>query len=71
MIHSLRPGAHTISPPTGDGGRTLGDLPMLCALYALALAVAATTGITPPAPPKACNGGLMDNCAAECNGGWM
>jgi hypothetical protein len=45
---------------------------MLCALYALALALAATTGITPPAPPKACNGGLMDNvCAAECNGGWM
>jgi hypothetical protein len=44
---------------------------MLCALYVLALAVAATTGITPPTPPKACNGGLMDNCAAECNGGWM
>ena len=43
---------------------------MLCALYALALAVATTTGNTPPAPPKACNGGLMDNCVAECNGGW-
>jgi hypothetical protein len=44
---------------------------MLCALYALALAVAATTGITPPARPQAFNGVLMDNCVAECNGGWM
>jgi len=21
--------------------------------------------------PKTCNGGLMDNVACECNGGWM
>ena len=45
---------------------------MTCAFYAAALALASALNLTPPAPPKACNGGLMDNCiAAECNGGWM
>jgi 3-hydroxyisobutyrate dehydrogenase-like beta-hydroxyacid dehydrogenase len=38
---------------------------MLCALYAAAFALAATlasaAGITPPAKPETCNGGLMDN----------
>jgi 3-hydroxyisobutyrate dehydrogenase-like beta-hydroxyacid dehydrogenase len=38
---------------------------MLCALYAAAFALAASlssaAGITPPAKPEACNGGLMDN----------
>ncbi len=45
---------------------------MLCSLYAAALALAVATGIVAPTPPKACNGGLMDNCVAapECNGGW-
>jgi hypothetical protein len=37
---------------------------MTCILLSIALAL----GLPKNA---ACNGGLMDNCAAECNGGWM
>jgi len=44
---------------------------MLCSIYAAALALALSLGLTKPEPPKACNGGLMDNCVVQtCNGGW-
>jgi hypothetical protein len=36
---------------------------MTCALIAILISLNLA--------PKTCNGGLMDNCAAECNGGWM
>ena len=53
------------NPPRRPG--TAGNVPtesdMTCALIAILISL----GLA----PKTCNGGLMDNVACECNGGWM
>jgi len=39
---------------------------MTCALLALAISL----GLYTPPKTQACNGGIMDGIACECNGGW-